>query len=308
MSKRRYSILLYHGVHGDDEELGLRNSSGKHIAASRFAAQMEHLAGTRPIVSMSEIAALYCGESDIPDGAVAVTFDDGFRNNHQHAWPILEKYRVPATIYVATGFIGSGKMIWTDLLESALLRSHEQHLDIEIGDVDRTWALPNAVARVTCLGEIKAICKAMPYSEKDALVTRVIDALRVDPRDQHPLYAFMDWDELRQMAASPLIKFGAHTVDHVSLAKVPPDEMRRQIDGSVAALEAGMGSRCSLFSYPEGQEDDYNREAVAHLQSRGFDHCPTAIHGENLFPETGAFDMRRIMVGFQNCRYPFADL
>jgi peptidoglycan/xylan/chitin deacetylase (PgdA/CDA1 family) len=308
VSKRRYSILLYHGVHGHDEELGLRNSSGKHIAAPRFAAQMEHLAGTRPVVSMSDIAALYRGDGDIPDGAVAVTFDDGFRNNHEHAWPILEKYRIPATIYVATGFIGSGKMIWTDLLESALLLSREQRLDIEIGEVHRTWDLADSGARLACLGEIKAICKAMPYRDKDAVVTRVIETLRVDPRDQHPLYAFMDWDELHQMAASPLIDIGAHTIDHVSLAKVSVEEMRRQVDGSVAALEASMGSPCSLFSYPEGQADDYNAEAVAHLRSRGFDHCPTAIHGENIFPETGAFDMRRIMVGFQNCRYPFADL
>jgi peptidoglycan/xylan/chitin deacetylase (PgdA/CDA1 family) len=305
---RCYTILLYHGVHGADEALGLRNSSGKHIAADRFAAQMRHLAATRPLVSMRAIAAAYRGEGEIADGAVAVTFDDGFRNNYRHALPVLERYGVPATVYVATGFIGSGRMSWTDQLESALLRSREPRLDIETGGSRRSWPLDGDAARLACLAAVKTLCKAMPYAEKDTLVDRIIDALGVDPQDSHPIYAFMDWNEVRAMAASPLIDFGAHTVDHVALAKVPVEEMRRQIDLSVAALETELQRPCAFFSYPEGQEDDYNTAVIGHLRQRGFDHCPTAIHGENLFPDTGAFDLRRIMVGFQNCPYPFAPL
>jgi peptidoglycan/xylan/chitin deacetylase (PgdA/CDA1 family) len=305
---RRYTILLYHGVHGDDEELGLRNSSGKHIAASRFAAQMRHLAANRPLVSMRDIAAAYRGEAELPDGAVAVTFDDGFRNNHREAWPVLEEFKVPATVYVATGFIESRRMSWTDCLESALLRSRKKRLEIETRGGRRVWSLKEDRERIACLGEVKAICKAMLYAEKDALVERIIDALDVDPSEDHPIYAFMSWAELREMAASPLVDIGGHTVDHVALAKVAGDEMRRQIDRSVADLEAHLQKPATLFSYPEGQEDDYNAEVISHLRARGFDHCPTAIHGENLFPDTGAFHMRRIMVGFQNCPYPFAAL
>lgn len=303
---RRYTILLYHGVHGDDEKLGLRNSSGKHIAASRFSKQMQHLAATRPMVSMRAIAAAYRGEGDIPEGAVAVTFDDGYRNNFIHALPVLERYNVPATVYIATGFIGSRRMGWTDQLESALLRTREQRLETELDGSMRSWPLDSDDARIACLGAVKALCKAMPYSEKDALVYRIIDTLGVDPIEAHPIYDFMDWNEVRAMDSSPLIDIGAHTVDHVSLAKVPDDEMHRQVDGSVAALEAELRRPCAFFSYPEGQEDDYNAEVIYHLRRRGFDHCPTAIHGENAFPETGAFHLRRIMVGFQNCPYPFA--
>lgn len=305
---RHYTILLYHGVHGDDEVLGLRNSSGKHIAAARFATQMRHLAATRPLVSMRAIAAAYRGEGEIADGSVAVTFDDGFRNNYIHALPVLERYRVPATVYVATGFIGSGRMSWTDELESALLRSRERGLDIETGGVHRCWPLDGDAERLACLPAVKTLCKAMPYAEKDALVGRIIDALGVDPQDGHPIYAFMDWDEVRAMAASPLIDFGAHTVDHVALAKVPIEEMRSQIDLSIAALESELRRPCAFFSYPEGQQDDYNAAVIGHLRRRGFDHCPTAIHGENMFPDTGPFDLRRIMVGFQNCPFPFAPL
>lgn len=305
---RRYTILLYHGVHGDDEILGLRNRSGKHIAVSRFAKQMQHLAATRPLVSMRAIAAAYRGEGDIPEGAVAVTFDDGYRNNFTHALPALERYKVPATVYIATGFIGSGRMSWTDQLESALLRTREQHLVIETGDGVLSWSLDNDEARISCLAAIKSLCKAMPYADKDAQVVRIINMLGVEPIETHPIYTFMDWNEVRAMACSPLIDIGAHTVDHVALAKVPADEMRRQVDRSVATLEAELLRSCAFFSYPEGQEDDYNTEVIDYLQRRGFDHCPTAIHGENVFPETGTFHLRRVMVGFQNCPYPFAPL
>ncbi len=98
-----YSILLYHGVHGNGLDLGLRNSSGKHVSHARFAAEMQRLKSLRPVVAMADIGAAHCGEGVLPAGAVAVTFDDGFRNNMTHAWPVLEEYRIPATIYLATG-------------------------------------------------------------------------------------------------------------------------------------------------------------------------------------------------------------
>lgn len=308
MAAGRYHVLLYHGVHPDDVVLDGRNSSGKHLPLARFAAQMKHLAATRPVVAMTDIAAAHRDEAELPDGAVAVTFDDGFLNNYLTAWPVLEAYGIPATFYLAVGFISTGRMIWSDVLEAAILGSRHQELSLPLGDMTTTFPLTSDDDRIAAFTTIKTACKKLPNATKDAVVETVCEKLGASIAADHPLYAFMTWDQVREMNASPHIAFGAHTVDHVSLAKVPPDTMRDQIDRSVDAVGRALGQPCRQFSYPEGQADDYDDGVIAHLQSKGFDHAPSAIDGDNDLATTHPFHIRRMMVGLEGRPYPFADI
>jgi len=307
MTGSRYSVLLYHGVHGDDVVLGHRNSSGKHISRSRFERQMAHIASRFPVVSMRQVADAIAGNGDIHENAVAITFDDGFLNNYTEAWPILEKYRIPATIYLATGYIGTGRMVWSDRLEAMILGAARPRIAIDVFGSLRHYDLRTEGQKVAAFSTIKDLCKTLPDSVKNDVLGQVANHLG-EPNPDHPLYAFLNWDQVRRMDRSPLVDFGAHTVDHVSLAKVPQDIMKRQIDDSIACLERELGHKCGFFSYPEGQAGDYDADVVRYLRSRGFDHCPSAIDGTNSIGSVGPFDIRRIMVGFQGRPYPFADL
>ena len=303
-----YHILLYHGVHADETPLGGRNSSRKHIPRSRFAVEMQHLAAMRPLVAMSKIVATLRGEDALPDGAVAVTLDDGFLNNYAEAWPVLEIYQVPVTIYLATGYIGTGRMMWSDQLEATILGTRRKRIDVCVEGRRLKHSLGSEAERIAAFLEIKALCKAAPNDLKDAIVETVTDALDTDIVAAHPLYAFMSWDEVREMNDSPLVSFGAHTVDHVSLAKVSEREMRDQIDRSVDAVERELGQPCQFFSYPEGQADDFDETVIGYLRQKGFDHAPTAIDGVNELPGTDPFHLFRTMVGFEGRPYPFGKL
>ena len=267
-----YMILLYHGVHADDVELGSRNSSGKHLPRSRFAAEMRYLSANHPLVTIRKIADAHSAKGVLPDDCVAVSFDDGFINNYTDAWPILEKFGVPATLYHATGFIGTGRMIWSDRLEAAFLGSDRDALDIEVAGHRLSYLLTNDDARVSAFLEVKALCKTLPNDDKNLVVEAVVDALAYTPRPDHPLYGFMNWDQVCEMDASPLIDIGAHTVNHVSLAKVDEEEMRREIDDSISKLVRELGHPCDLFSYPEGGDDDVSEAVIDHLRARGLDH------------------------------------
>ena len=299
-----YTVLLYHGVHADELRVGRRNSSGKHMPRSRFAAEMKYVAENFPLLTVREIAAAHRNGTSLPEGGIAVTLDDGYLNNHTEAWPVLEEFGVPATIYLATGFIGSGRMIWTDRLEACFLGTTQGSLAIEAAGREQCYPLTDEDERVAAFGAIKALCKTLPNGEKDALIETVIRALDCAPEPDDPLYKFMNWDQVRELDASPLIDIGAHTVDHVSLAKVPLDEMRSQIDRSVATLERELGRACTLFSYPEGMADDFNEEVIDHLRQRDFDHAPSAIEGVNDLAETDPFHIHRIMVGFEGRPFP----
>ena len=302
---RRYRILLYHGVHPAGLDPWPRNSSGKHIPADRFETEMAFIASSLSPISMREVAAAHRGEAVLPPAAVAVTFDDGFLNNHVEAWPILERHRIPATFYLATGYVGTRRMTWTDRLEAAILDSTRDRLHLVVGETALRYPLTDVDERVTAFNEIKAQCKSVANEAKDAVVEALWEEMNPDVPDDHPLYAFMSWDGVREMAQSPLIDFGAHTVDHVALSRVPPDVMRRQIDRSVADLNAALDISTEFSSYPEGQEDDHNDEVIAHLRERNFDHAPSAVDGVNDVATTDPFHLRRAMVGFEGRPFPF---
>ena len=308
MKTSRYYVLLYHGVHADDLPKDGRNSSGKHISRKRFSDHMQFISENFPLVSMREIAAAHRGDGSLDPDSVAVTFDDGFLNNYTEAWPVIEKYRVPVTIYLATGFIGTRRVIWTDQIETAILNTPETELRINLDGRTQIYALVDEDARIAALSEVKGHCKAMAYDIKDAVVNQICAELgaQFDPSD--PLCAFLDWDQVRQMSQSDWVDFGAHTVDHVSLTKVPYQTMRAQIDRSLDDLQQELNGACPFFSYPEGQADDFDENVISHLKSKGIDHAPTAIDGVNHLGETDSFHIRRIMVGFEDRPFPFAEI
>ena len=266
---------------------------------------MDHLARNRPIITMNQIANAMRGKADIPDGAVAITLDDGYLINYTEAWPILQELNVPATIYLATGFIGTGRMMWTDHLEASILGASQPKIDLRIKDLSIVYDTSSEAERIDAFLKIKSMCKAAPNTLKDQIISGLDDTLGDSHHKEHPLYTFMDWDHVREMDASHLIEFGAHTVDHVSLAKVSPEEMCNQIDRSVSKVTSKLGHACHFFSYPEGQADDFDDRVISHLLNQGFDHAPTAIEGTNQFPGTNPFHLFRTMVGFEGRPYPF---
>lgn len=303
-----YTILLYHGVYADYVELGGRNASGKHMSRSRFESEMAWLAKNKPVVSLQEIIDAHNGRGEIPDGSVAVTFDDGFDNNYTDAWPVMEQHGIPVTIYLATGFIGSGKMVWSDRLEAALLSSRMDSLELGDQRLPAIFHLSSELDRQNAFLAIKTLCKTLPDEDKESLVSTIERKLEPSSLPDHPLYCFMTWDRVREMNASALVEFGAHTIDHVSLPKVSKSEMQRQIDQSVEKLETELQQHCQYFSYPEGQPNDVSEEVINHLKLRGFDHAPMAVAGTNNTMHTDLFHLNRTMVGFENMPFPFESI
>ena len=305
MTGKPFTILLYHGVYEDDLALNGRNKSGKHIARDRFERQMAWLADNKPVISLTTAVEAHYGRGEIEPGSVVITFDDGFLNNFLTAWPVLEQHNIPATFYLATGFIGTGRMIWSDVLESAFLGTTREVLDLSEATGLAPLPLDSEAARQSAFLAVKAYCKRLPNQQMRELVDVIAAELSAAPDVDDPLYAFMNWDHVRDMNRSPLVSFGAHTVDHVSLANVPEDVMRFQIDKSVATLEDELQEPCSLFSYPEGQARDFNASVITYLKGRGFNHAPTAMTGVNDLDDTDPFHLYRSMVGFDDLPFPF---
>lgn len=302
MSPTPYTILLYHGVIEDRYADGVHNSSGKHVLASDFEDQMNYVRTHHPVVTMHDVAAAHSGDATIGHGSVAVTFDDGYLNNLESAWPILRRLSIPATIYLTTGYIGTRKLMWSDALEERMISAEGARLEFDILGEKSSLPIQDADAKIESFGKLKKICKELGWQERQEL----LDRLQVDTemRQDSPFCAWLSWEDIEAWNESELIAFGAHTVDHLSLGKASSDVMRRQIDASLEDVSHATKSPCRLFAYPEGQEGDFNKEVIEHLRTRGLTHAPTAIAGVNTVEGTPPFELRRIMVGFEEQPFP----
>jgi len=273
-------VLLYHRVVSLDNDPQLLA-----VSPQRFDEQMRRLADEFHPLSLGDLADCI-RKGDVPRNAVAVTFDDGYADNLTHALPILEAHRIPATIFVATGTIGSARGFYWDKLEDLFLTGRElpKTLSITLDGEACDWTFPkhhnsqtethwNALtpAATQRQSAYLTLCdKLRPLDpDRQRLAVDELCAWANVPTDARATHRAMTADQLRELSASPMIQIGAHTIDHPILATLPIDEQRKQIDQSKATLEKITGNDVNSFSYPYGTRSSYTLDTVDLLADAG---------------------------------------
>jgi peptidoglycan/xylan/chitin deacetylase (PgdA/CDA1 family) len=200
---------------------------------------------------------------------VALTFDDGYADNLHHALPVLERYGVPATVFVTTGYVGSGREFWWDELERIVLLGEKalERVQLEGPGGAREWSF-DSVNRLASCWDLHSWLKPLDPQTRDALLGQLRSAFGnvPPPRTTHrPLTV----EELLQLARSPLITLGGHTVNHVSLGGRPLPEQEREIRQSLEQLREWTGRPTATFSYPYGGGADIGEHAPGIVRRAG---------------------------------------
>jgi peptidoglycan/xylan/chitin deacetylase (PgdA/CDA1 family) len=125
MNKNKLTILLYHGVTNSLSD-GIENFSHKHLSIKDFENHIRFIKKNCNILSMDDVVNIKNEGGHWPQNAVAVTFDDGFKNNFTTAAPILEKYGCPATFYICAGMINANLMFWVDKIEDCINSAYNE--------------------------------------------------------------------------------------------------------------------------------------------------------------------------------------
>jgi peptidoglycan/xylan/chitin deacetylase (PgdA/CDA1 family) len=251
-------ILMYHGVSPHQSFTGLRNSTGIHMNRQRFIEHLEVLRRHRRVIGVSEMAHGLREGEDLRN-TVALTFDDGYANNVTEAAPLLVDFKMPASFYLATGFIGTQRWMWNDLLERLFESTACKQLAQPDGAV---LPLASQPQRVEALATVKKRLKQLSVAERDLAVKALAEALTDKPTGVPTGDArFMDWTQARQLADAGF-EVGAHTVNHAILSRLPIDEARSEVLRSRDAVVAGTGKCCPVFCYPNGKPEDYTAEVV----------------------------------------------
>jgi peptidoglycan/xylan/chitin deacetylase (PgdA/CDA1 family) len=203
----------------------------------------------------------------LPSRALAITFDDGYSDNHDIAAPILRRHSLPATFFVSTGYLDGGLM-WNDKVVEAVRKCQSHALDLAMlpSGLDAPLPLQSAAHRRMAAACIIDAVKYQPAVEREAYVNRLASAVGADL----PTDLMMSADQVRSLARSGMT-IGAHTVSHPILAGLADEGIRREVADGRRDLEEITNRPVTLFAYPNGKPGvDYDERAVEIVRSLGF--------------------------------------
>lgn len=194
----------------------------------------------------------------------ALTFDDGYADNFNHALPILRKHGVAATFFIATGYLDGGRM-WNDTIIESIRLANTGELDLSRLGLDR-YTLSNDAEKLSCIYKLINHCKYLEPTIR-SITTNMIGDLCGHKLPQNLM---MQSDDLRSMQASGM-EIGAHTVTHPILARLSLAEAKVEIDLGREILQGILGTPINYFAYPNGQPKvDYLPEHAEIIKKSGF--------------------------------------
>lgn len=285
-SGKRYLILMYHRVLPSGHAIP-PTQAGMFVDPNTFEEHIGYLKQYCRVISFAEkFSSVHeeKSESGLPE--CILTFDDGWRDLYEYAYPILKRNRVPATVFLPTRYIGTHEWFWSDRLAWLLASSFssaEQKRRTRSGNavVEKVAGLRGAYedrleAAIHILknrkeGEIEEVIAGL----KERSITEPAPNTRV----------FLDWKEIREMAESGLVSFGSHTHNHRILVHLAEEEVGKELILSKETLvrEGAADPSFIPFCYPNG---DWNERIARMVRETGFH---AAVSTENGWNEEGAF-------------------
>lgn len=269
-------VLMYHRILKLTNLQGVNYQPGMYVSTDSFSKQIAFLKDRFEVVFLEDIVERIINGENV-DGLCAITFDDGWRDNFTDAFPVLKASCVPATIFLATDYVGTGRIFWPEELC--------YYFDRNMVDKPAFDNAPPSYIRfseeISCFHKCMRetffdrsieILKAYSPSDREEILGYFRGMLKADPMPRQML----NWDEVREMLSSGLVRFGAHTVNHEILDQVPLENARDEISKSRGDIEQILGCKVSTFAYPNG---NYNESIRDFLAESGFKAAVTTRKG-----------------------------
>lgn len=244
------------------------------VTPELFRKHVEWLGEEMQIVRLADwIDAARAGRP-LPPRACAITFDDGWRDNFEHALPVLQQLGAPATIFVVSALIGTNRSFWPNQLMASVRWAGHRAGEIP----EFQWLAPLAPVTLSQLhrstedlAATLVACKALPEDVVVQRVGQMVQSLhdrvgsQEDPQELEPEYRqLLDWSELARMVESGVFDVGSHTRHHCKLTDaLSTEQLDEEIRRSKLEIESALGIRVPLFCYPYGASCERARDTAA---------------------------------------------
>jgi peptidoglycan/xylan/chitin deacetylase (PgdA/CDA1 family) len=243
---------MYHSVAPAERRLFQDPTMAMPVAI--FAAQMSFLSRRRRVISLDELAEVLAkGESPEPR-SVVITFDDGYLDNYEVAAPILAQHGLPATVFLATGYIERVENMWIDVLYAAFKGRTRQRLELPDASFDLAEPLGADHAYKSAAGAVVRATR----DERAELISSIQGQLQPEHDE---LRLTMGWPEVRELCRRyPDISIGSHTREHVDLSRMPKDEVVDELSAAHEDIRRELGIDAVHFTFPYGRDSVHARD------------------------------------------------
>lgn len=295
------TVLLYHRVVSDETSSNaLHPYSGLTVQERVFSEHMAYVKERYECLSLSEFVDRL-KNGTLHRDCIAVTFDDGYRDNYTRALPILEKHQVPATVFVTTGLVDRVCRAWW--YEQEAIISNLRSLNVSWGDVRIARILERVEERYGAMRDMDILLKRLPPAGQQAV-------LQMLSGGEDSSYSYdqevLSWDEVIALDRHPLMTVGAHTVNHYVLSTLTSELLRSELTQAKALLEDRLGHAVEHSAYPYGGAFEAGEREFQAAEDAGYTSAWTTrfghIHRED---RTALFSLPRIPIDHydRGCRF-----
>ena len=291
-------ILMYHRIINKSEsETYLQD--GMYVDPNTFRRHIQYLKSNFTVVSLDSIPSIMSLEFKPLNNKpfCVLTFDDGWNDFYENAYPILKSFNICATVFLPTDFIGTNKMFWTDRIANILYIIEQGRGNCGIIHNSSNYIIDKIVNMKGTMDEkienAVEILKLLRIDEIDRILKELADKWEVD--SEIKLKSFLSWGEIREMHQSEIIYFGSHTKSHKILTTIPENEIRDELIQSKNKLidENVVKSSFIPFAYPNG---NYTDKIADMVEEAGYSIALTTKKGWNRVTDkkTSCYQLKRV--------------
>jgi peptidoglycan/xylan/chitin deacetylase (PgdA/CDA1 family) len=246
------------------------------------------------VVELEEAQELIARPERLRHPHVLLTFDDGYVDNYEVAFPILKSHDVQGTFFLPTAFVGTSNLMWSDKIAFMVRASKKDRIVLEYPNKQIIERL-TADSPSDAIREILQAYKSVSATNGSRFLACLADACAVAIPETAPDRLFMNWQEAQQMISGGMA-VGSHTHSHPILTQLPFEQQLSELTRSRQILESNLGIRADALAYPVGSRTSFSTATWDALQKAGYRTAFSYSGGTNLPGSIRPFDVRRIGV------------
>jgi peptidoglycan/xylan/chitin deacetylase (PgdA/CDA1 family) len=261
-----------------------------YLTIEDFEIRIKYLLKKYKFISLDEYLQYYENKKRPGSNMLVFTIDDGYSCSNENILPLLKKYKIPATVFLTTGHIGTDSVLLHDLLINTIGTS--KVAEFNLPDIsDKTYLLKTERDRNSTYKDISVRLKKISNGKKKKVLEKLSETLKVESSKTCKDNRMLTWGEVREMRDSGLVSFGTHTVSHPILTKISEDDARQEIIISKKILENELNEKVKFMAYPNGRENDFNDAIINIVRESGYEMAFTTL--ENTGRTRGRYEIPR---------------
>lgn len=265
-----------------------------------FESQIAYLKYHYNIIPLDKLVDNILNKITLAKKTAVITFDDGYKDIFEYAYPILKKWNLPATVFLTTGHIGTGDLFWWDKLGYIIWNSKLKSIELEpIGFID----LISKKNKLMAINILKKYVMELQSGHNNKFLKNLIDCFGLEIPDNVGRKTILSWEDIKEMNQGN-INFGAHTVTHPILTNASSEQVRSEIINSKISIENELNNKVTSFSYPNGKMRNCNENIINILANNGFISAVTTIP-QRIDLNSNVFELGRVPVGWDLSSFKF---